>query len=341
MPEKTLFTDNITWDGQVADEIFAQPIFTDPDLLNTVRIIPNIKSKKQIAVDSLLEKILKKVTTCGRNPSGNLITLSDRYLEVENVGVDLEQCALTLEDGFLEQFLNAGNKIFDLDGTYIKTYIEGKVVDALKMDVPRTLWFADTASADPNYNQFNGFWKQLFALAATNPTMNGPAIPATLPDASTDAGARAVIAIFKGLYDAQPRVLKALPANRKHFIVNMELAEALQDAYTTLGSVNGEIFLRRNQDGEGLEVFKYKGIDVIGMAHWTDIIDTDLLGTKTLRAVLTDKQNLAVGTDRIEDLFEVLFQYHPYQRVNTLEANFKLGTLVVWPELTVFSTQAA
>src|SRR6478736_2157078 len=115
MADKTLFTDNITWDGQAADEIFAKPIFTDPDLLNTLRIIPNVKSKKQLAVDTLLEKILKKVTTCARNPSGNLITLSDRYLEVENVGVDLEQCALSLEDGMLEQFLNSGNEIFNLD----------------------------------------------------------------------------------------------------------------------------------------------------------------------------------------------------------------------------------
>lgn len=341
MADKTLFTDNITWDGQAADEIFAKPIFTDPDLLSTFRIIPNVKSKKKLAVDTILEKILKKVTTCARNPSGNLITLSDRTLEVENVGVDLEQCALSLEDGFMEQFLNSGNDIFDLNGTYIKTYLEQKVVDALKMDVPRVLWFGDTASGDANYNLIDGFWKHLFALGATNPSMVGPAIPATLPSAYDATGAAAVLAIFRGLYDAQPQVLRALPANRKRFIVSLELAEALQDAYTTLGGVNGDIFIRRNQDGEGYDTFKFKGIEVIGMAHWSNIIDTDLSGTKTIRAVLTDTQNLVVGTDRVEDTMNVEFMYHPYPRVNTLEANFKLGTQIVWPELTVFSTQAA
>lgn len=341
MADKTIFQDNITWDGQTADEIFAKPIFADPDLLNLVRIIPNVKSKKQLAVDNLLEKILKKVTSCARNPSGNIITLSDLYLEVDNVGIDLEQCALTLEDGFLEQFLNSGNKIFDLDGTYIKTYIEQKVVDALKLDIPRVLFFGDKASADANYNMINGFFRNMFLLAATNPTMVGPAIPATLPDAYTTAGATAVIGIFRKLYDAQPRVLRALPAQRKRFIVNMELAEALQDAYTTLGSVNGDIFLRRNQDGEGLEVFKFKGIDVIGMANWTDIIETDLDGDHKYRAILTDTQNLVVGTDRVEDLMNVEFMYHPYPRVNTLEANFKLGTQLVWPELTVYSLSPA
>lgn len=347
MADKTIFVDNITWDGQEADEIFAKPIFTDPDLLNLVRIIPNIKSKKQLAVDSMLEKILKKVTTCARNPSGNLITLSDRFLEVENVGVDLEQCALSLEDGFLEQFLNSGNKIFDLDGTYLKTYIEAKVVDALKMDVPRVLFFGDKASADPNYNQFDGFWKSLLALGATNPTMVAPAIPATLPDAGeTNAnginiGAKKVLDIFRSIYNAQPQVLKALPANRKRFIVNIELAEALQDAYNAGGSVNGDIFIRRNQDGEGLDVFKFKGIDVIGMAHWTNIIETDLGGDNVYRAILTDTQNLVVGTDRIEDVMNVEFMYHPYPRVNTLEANFKLGTQVLWPELTVYALSPA
>lgn len=342
MANKTLFQDNITWDGQEADEIFTQPVFADPDLLGTVRVIPNIISKKKIAVDSLLEKILKAVNDCGRNPSGKIITLSELAIEVERVGFDLEQCALALEDGFLEQFLNKGNKIFDLNGTYIKTYIEGKIVDALKLDIPRVIWFGDKAAASPDYNMIDGLFKQMFSLAATNPTMIGPAIPATLPDASTPEGAKAVIAMFKGLYDKQPRALKNVPAPRKRFIVNMEIAELLQDAYTTLGgSNNGDIFIRRNQNGEGLDVFKYKNIDVIGMSHWTDIVETDFAGVKNFRMVLTETQNLVVGTDRVQDLMDVLFEYHPYPRVNTLEANFKLGTLVLLPVLTVYSIQAA
>ncbi|WP_026465070.1 hypothetical protein [Adhaeribacter aquaticus] len=342
MADKTLFQDNITWDGQEADEIFTQPVFADPDLLGTVRVIPNIISKKKIAVDSLLDKILRAVNECGRNPSGKLITLSELAIEVERVGFDLEQCALALEDGFLEQFLNKGNKIFDLDGTYIKSYLEGKIVDALKLDIPRVIWFGDKASADPNYNMLDGLFKHMFALAATNSGMIGPAIPATLPDASTEAGAKAIVAMFKGLYDKQSRALKTVPANRKRFIVNMEIAEALQDAYTTLAGQNsGDIFIRRNQNGEGLDVFKYKNIDVIGMAHWTDIVETDFAGAQNLRMVLTETQNLVVGTDRIQDLMDVLFQYHPYPRVNTLEANFKLGTLVLLPVLTVYSIQNA
>lgn len=341
MADRTIFDIDYTWDGKEADEIFAKPVFTDPDLLNLFRVIPNVKSKVKLAVDTTLEKILKRVTTCGRNPSGELINISELYLEVESVGVDLEQCAKTLEQTFLEQYLNTGNEVFNLDGTYIKSYLQDKIVTALKLDVPRVLFFGDKASADPNYNQFDGIWKQLMALSATNPTMVGPNIPATLPDAYTEAGAKAILGIFRGLYDAQTRVLRALPANRKRFIVNLELAEALQDAYTTLGSVNGDIFLRRNQDGEGNDIFKFKNIDVVGMAHWSHIIDTDLDGEMTYRAILTDTQNLAVGTDRIDDTMNVEMLYHPYQRVNTIEANFKLGTQVIWPELTVFSTQAA
>jgi len=344
MANRTLFQDNITWDGQEADQIFSQPVFADPDLLNTVRVIPNIISKKKLAVDTGLEKILRAVNDCGRNPSGHLITLSELTIEVERVGFDLEQCALALEDGFLEQFLNKGNKIFDLDGTYIKTYLEGKIVDALKLDLPRVIWFGDKALADVNYNMIDGFFKQMFSLSATNPDMVAPVIPATLPDSSTEAGARAIIAMFRGLYDKQTGALKSVPANRKRFIVNMEIAEALQDAYTTLstlGGGNGDIFLRRNQNGEGLDVFKYKNIDVVGMIHWTDIVETDFAGAQNLRMVLTETQNLVVGTDRIQDLTEVLFEYHPYPRVNTLEANFKLGTQVLVPTLTVYSIQAA
>lgn len=339
MADKSLFNITYEWNGQEADEIFGKPIFTDPELLRQFRIIPNVKSKKRLAVDSILQKVLKKKAGCARNPSGEVINISQVDIEVERVGVDLEQCATTLEDSLLEEQLNTGNDIYNLDGTAIKAYIEKKVKEALMLDIPRVGYFADTASADPNYNQFDGVFKVLHAYAATNPEMKIADIPAELPDEDTEEGAKALIALFKDLYKAQSNVLKALPKQRKRFIVNSEIMDALIDAYTTLGGkMNGDIYLKRTQDGVGVEAAYYKGIEVVPMAHWSDIIDTDFGGSQKWRMILTDTDNICLGTDRVDDAMSVEIMYHPYQKVNTIDAEFKLGVQILWPELTVFRT---
>lgn len=339
MADKSLFNIDYEWDGQEAEEIFAKPIFTDPELLKQFRIIPNVKSKKKLAVDSILQKVLKKKAGCARNPSGEVINISQVDIEVERVGLDLEQCATTLEDSLLEEELNTGNDIYNLDGTQIKSYIEKKVKEALMLDIPRVGYFADTASADPNYNQFDGVFKVLHAYAATNPKMKIADIPAELPNEDTEDGAKAVVKLFKDLYKAQFPVMKALPKQRKKYLVNDEIRDALIDAYTTLGGkASGDIYLKRTQDGEGVETVYFKGIEVIGMAHWTDIIETDFDGSQKWRMILTDTQNICLGTDRVDDAMTVEIMYHPYQKVNTIDAEFKLGVQILWPELTVFRT---
>lgn len=339
MADKSLFNINYEWNGQEADEIFAKPVFTDPELLKQFRVVPNVKSKKRLAVDSILQKVLKKKAGCGRTPSGEVINISQVDLEVTRVGVDLEQCATTLEDTLLEDQLNTGNSIYDLDGTEIKSYIEKKVKEALMLDIPRVGYFADTAHVDEDYNQFDGVFKVLTAYAATNPDMKIADIPANLPNEDDEAGAKAIIALYKGLYKAQSPVLKAMPKERKKFQVNDELRDALIDAYTTLGGkASGDIYLKRTQDGEGIDQVFYKGIEVIGHVHWTEIIENDFNGSQKWRMILTDTQNICLGTDRVDDSMTVEIMYHPYQKVNTIDAEFKLGVQILWPELTVFRT---
>jgi hypothetical protein len=337
-----LITDSRTWEGQEADEIFAKPIFTEEVLGDEFRIVQNVTSKKKLTFDTSLSKILKaKASGCARDNNNKLITLSERELSVDTVGFDLEQCSIELSDAIEEQWLNKGNDIYDLNGTFIKSYLESKVQDALKLDIPRVTYFADKASVDANYNMADGMWKMIFAYGAANPGMIGTTIPSSL-DPSTEAGAKIVIGIFKDLYDRQPTAMRAVPKAQKKFIVNGELKEMLADAYTTLGGApNGDIFIARTQEGEGEDLVKYKGIVVEGKAYWTEIIESDFGGSQLYRAILTVKGNFALGTDRLQDQMRVDFMYHPYQRVNTLESRFKLGSQLLHPEFTVYSTSAA
>jgi hypothetical protein len=104
--------------------------------------------------------------------------------------------------------------------------------------------------------------------------------------------------------------------------------------------VSGDIFISRTEGGEGEEVVRYKGIEVVGMANWTEIIENDFNASRLYRAILTVKENLVLGTDRIADMMSVKFEYHPYPRVNTLETRFKLGFQLLWPEFTLYATSA-
>jgi hypothetical protein len=336
-----LITDSRTWEGQEADEIFVKPLFTEEALGDEFRIVPNVTSKKKLSFDNNISKILKAKSGCARDVNNKIITISERELTVDNVGFDMEQCAEELSEQIEETFLNKGNDMADLSGTFIQNFLQEKVANALKLDIPRIVYFGDKASLDANYNMVDGMFKTLDTYAATNPSMVGATIPSTI-DPSTEAGAEAVIAIFANLYKKQPTVMKAVPKAQKKFIVNGELKEALIDAYTTLGGAqNGDIFIARTQEGEGDDLVKYKGIVVEGKAYWTEIIESDFASSRLYRAILTVKQNFAIGTDRVADMMRVDFQYHPYPRVNTLESKFKLGSQLIWPEFTVYSTSAA
>jgi hypothetical protein len=336
-----MITDSRTWDGQEADEIFAKPLFTDPQLLDSFRVVQNVTSKKKLSFDNNIQKVLKAKAGCARDVNNKIITLSERTLEVETVGFDMEQCATELSDQIEETYLNKGNDIHDLNGTFIKTYIEEKVAGALQQDIPRLIFFGDKASVDPAYSPLDGVFKVLDTYAATNPDMAGAQIPLAAADGSTGAGADAVLGVFRDLYKKQAAAMVAVPKANKRFIVSNELKEALVDAYTTkAGAVSGDIFISRTEGGEGEEVVRYKGIEVVGMANWTEIIENDFNASRLYRAILTVKENLVLGTDRIADMMSVKFEYHPYQRVNTLETRFKLGFQLLWPEFTLYATSA-
>lgn len=334
-----MITDSRVWTGQEADEIFAKPIFTDSQLLDIFRIVQNVTSKKKLSFDTNIQKILKAKAGCARDTNNKIITISERELVVDTVGFDIEQCALELSEAIEDAYLASGNDIYDLSGTFIKQYIESKVADALKLDLPRVAFFGDKASADPAYNLLDGVWKLLFEYGAANPKMVGETIPAGAEDGA--ANPDLVIGVFNNLYKEQPAIMKAVPKANKKFIVSEELREGLIDAYTKkAGAVDGSIYLSRTEGGEGEEVVRFKGIEVIGMTHWTEIIENDFAGKGLYRAILTVKENLVLGTDRVSDMMSVKFAYHDYQRVNTLETRFKLGFQLLWPEFTLYATSS-
>jgi len=80
---------SVTYDGQEANKVFFAPLFKDPTLNDIFRVIPDIKSKRKIYMSPRLEKIVKGYEGCGWHPSNPTAPISQKYLEVEPLEVQL------------------------------------------------------------------------------------------------------------------------------------------------------------------------------------------------------------------------------------------------------------
>ena len=78
-----------TYSGQEFTEILFAPQEGSSDLAG-IRIIPNIKVKANMYLNSSLTKIVRKYTTCGFSATGGVTNVSDRTLEVSKLKVNLE-----------------------------------------------------------------------------------------------------------------------------------------------------------------------------------------------------------------------------------------------------------
>ena len=80
-----------TYAGQEFTEILFAPQEGSSDL-SGIRVIPNIKVKANMYLNSTLTKIVRKYSTCGFAATGGVTNVSDRTLEVSKLKVNLEEC---------------------------------------------------------------------------------------------------------------------------------------------------------------------------------------------------------------------------------------------------------
>lgn len=319
-------------------EIIQKRIFTDAQVQDIFRVFQGVRSEgMRIPLANRLKKIIKKLPTNQRTPTGNLLDITNRMLFVKDMGVTLEQDSTQLYNTVMEQFLNSGMASENLEGTQVQTLIESIAETGTKEDLPRIAFFSDINDPSSDYDQTDGLWKNIEALALTNPSMK---VAAAIPDDISVLTDDQIIALFDALYAKQSVDMRAIPANEKLFIVNGELREALYNAYTNK-SIYTERYLNMLQLREGFDVLAFKGIPVIPMWNWTSIITDDLGGQKKWRMLLVDKENLCIGTDVLTDVMDLEFKFHSYQSTNTLRSRFKFGTAVLYPDGLVFATSAA
>jgi hypothetical protein len=313
---------NFEWPGQLANEVFIKPTFLTPEMTSEFRVIVDIKSRRQLALDNILSGVVRPSVGCGRDNAGNVIDISDKWIDVCDLKINLNQCAKNLRATFMEQYLRTGNEITDLVGTNVQSYILEKVTNAVRLDVYDIAWFGDENSANDTLASCTGMWARLIQ-GANAYEIEKVTIPSTLGDCTA-------LNVLRDMYTTASPLLDQMPEGDKYFALTREL----YDNYLTCREEACGGDKAWDMVEAGARVLTFRGIPVYKKSRWTQIISANELGN-THRAVYTYKENLAVGTDAVSDMNSLDFYYVKQDKMNYIDAEFKMGTQYIYGELTV------
>ena len=315
---------DVAWCGQQANEVLIKPTFNTPELTAEFRIILDIKSKRQLALDTILAGVVRPSVGCGRDVAGNVVDIFDKELSVCDLKVNLNQCAKNLANTFMEEWLKTGNDITDLTGTEVESYILDKVKNALRLDVYDIAWFGDVNSANDTLASCNGIWTRLIA-GANAYEIEKVTIPTTLGDCTA-------LDTMRSMYESASDLLDQMPESDKYFALTREMYNnymtCREDA--CCGDKSWDMVEMAPR------VLMFRGIPVYKKSRWSQIISANGL-SHTHRAVYTYNQNLVIGTDAVSDTNTLDFYYVKQDKMNYIDAEFKMGTQYVYGELTVIA----
>lgn len=314
---------DVVYVGQQATDVLLKPIFFDKDIMQEIRVEPNIKFKKQLALDSRYEKILKASKGCSRDDQDDVINISEKFLEVCPLEADLSQCAKNLTDEFMSDWLRKGGlEENDLTGTKVEKYISTKVQQALALDVQRIIWLGDTSSLDSNYNMCDGFWTRIIAGVADY------SIEKVYNIGNGTVSATTARDTLRALYNDADPILKSIDKKDKKFWVTETVGDALMDFYEDTENAGG--FVKMTMDGQ--EKLLYRGVEVVVLRNIDRWIDADSLGNPN-RAIYAASDNLVVGTDMVSDTNKMDFWYDKLNKLNRIDVEMKLGTQILYGDL--------
>lgn len=175
-------TTAITWAGKETLDFFWKPIFIGKSPLETqgLRVITGVNSVQKLNFIDGINKITKAYTKgfTGTN-SG---TYTQRSLQVYQLKAEKAQDANEFYNTVVEQILGKGYTWNDIKSAPIlNEIVMGSFVNALKSDLFRIAWLADTrketvssgfwsGTADTDYNMFDGFLRMFYDNSATSPS---------------------------------------------------------------------------------------------------------------------------------------------------------------------------
>ncbi len=320
--------------------------FITPDINALHNVVQGIVAKTQIGFSKPLYKVSKLNATCDGAFLENQAKITDKFWNPVDIHVPFEMCFKDLDATFFQWALKTGKDRGDLTATDAVYFVLELLRNAMQHDLQRIAWFADTSIAlvsgggklkntesVTDYNQFNGFWKQIFASTTANPS-NKVAISENALSTYVLQNALATdkaYSTFLAMYEQADTNLTSSPdaviycTKGMYFNYQKTLASKAVDA-----SFNILV--------DGILTPAFYGIPVKHNPIWTDSIKDFDNGTKLdlpHRALLTIKENIQLGVDNLSSLGE--FNVTHENRTNTvvMRSGYKADAVLMEDQYTV------
>lgn len=335
---------DLTFNGEEArsmSDAVIETIFENPAVTDLMTVYDGIVAKKQIPFLGILSKITKADAGCGQGQTAKNIPMTEKFWEPEAVKIWLTMCGSEVDDSFWVFAQNTGVDRDNVTGTDIARFVVDRMSSAAQEDLLRIIWFNDTAAANvsgsgtikngvslADYNIIDGLWKQIFAIVATTAARKTAIAKNALSTYALQMalGTSDALDTFRKMIEASDPRLNAAP--NKFFIATRTLVENYAAYLESQG--NSTSFERIEN---GYVMLRYRGIPVFGFDFWDRTIQADMQnGTKydlPHRAVLTVKENLAVGYDASNAVGDFRVWYSEDTELNNFKGKYRVDAKVL------------
>lgn len=309
MSQFTNWVSNITFTAEEArafGDVMMEAAYNDPAVQAYHTVVSGIKAKKKIPFVGRLSKITKADAGCGTGATSQSIPTSEKEWDPIKAKAWLEECADDLEETFMVWLLAEGNGRTDFTASDITRFLLQRFSEAQAEDALRQAWLSDTAyvagdltggAGDlPNYNLYDGLWKQLVAIGTATParrvTISENAESAVA--GQLNLGATFAYDLFKEMYESADPRLRADPS--AYYLVSDEIFYNYMTYLESKGV--SESFMRIEN---GATALRFRSHWIYNMNVWSRYIQSDFLISGAYdtpnRAVFTTRPNLLVGFD--------------------------------------------
>jgi hypothetical protein len=324
--------------AEVIDVLFYQPEEANPSLAEMYQFKEIKGDKANIYLPQKLRKVLKKYTTCGWAVAGSTANINDKTITVEKIKANLEECVDQWDDTIFAELMKTGVSRDDISGTLIDSVIKRQVVNGVKSDIHRIVWFAENGDADTDWDMFDGWLTLINDNSASIGTdcfidMDGTAFETG--DALASDGA---IGLLRQIWDNQNEVLAGMPTQDRKFYVTRTVYNNYLTTLESQSNTVGQLLIT-----DGVSRLFFRGVELIVVPEW-DVNLADTTNPHHLNAasmqigsnliVYTTKDNLVFGSDVRAGETEFKTRYATDDdETMKITQKFKLGAQIIHYEL--------
>lgn len=315
-------------------ELVMDKLMSLPNFNRIHTIFPDIVTNKEVGFVG--EGGLVGVANQGCDPEAQDYNVGTRKITwtPQAWEVLVHQCYSDLQSTAAVYSLKSGVKMADFSESDYMALIVDVLTRSIEKMMWRLVWFGDTTysttyqGADAKYfTLFDGLFKQIFTQLTSN----------TAQYVAFSSYATAT-SLFDAMLKAAPMALRQ--SSNKVLLVTQSVYDMYENELIGAAAIPAAWVAGQ----EGMPELKYKGVSVIAMPVWDEMIHSfnkDKTTASTIiypnRAILTTPEVLGVGVDNMSSLDELDVWYDRDTRKVKAEAMGKLDAKLLNPEFLVAS----